>query len=69
MEPQKIWTKLSAYEALSGNLEANPLWGWSSWKILTKMNAFEAFSSDLEAEPLRGSGASTPENLDKNDCF
>ena len=59
---------MSAFEAFSSNLEAEPLKGsgWSPQKILTKMSAFEAFSSDLEAEPLQGSGVEPPEIFDKN---
>ena len=43
---------MSAFEAFSSDLEAEPLQGsgWSPQKILTKMSAFEAFSSNLEAE-------------------
>ena len=69
--PQKILTKMSAFEAFSCNLEAEPLQGsgWIPQKILIKMTAFEAFSSNLEAEPLRGSGAEPPENFDKNGWF
>ena len=54
----KISTKMSAFEALSSNLEAGPCGGQRAVarKILTKMNAFEVFFSNLEAGPWRGSG-------------
>ena len=52
-EPLENFDKMSAFEAFSSNLEAEPLRGsgLEPPEILTKMSAFEAFSSDLEAGP------------------